>query len=321
MEEEKSPQSTDDSPQQNAQLNPPSTDESVASTEKSTEVEHSEIPPSSGTEQPQTINHKPETEEMEVHHHTHHEHGKRNWKSYFWEFLMLFLAITLGFIVENQREHYIEHLRAKEFAKSLIKDLESDKLSSDFHQVKSERYIVFVDSLLRVSKRNLEGRNAAAFSFYTRFLYWTEAFSWNRATFEQIKNSGSLRYFKNYSLLEKLMKYEAMVNQIEAEFSNHQIRGNTLLSSINEIIDPSYHQLLSKYRIASIDSLSSALIENYLSIKTESLEPKRDKIMLLLNMAIVQQRNLRFNIDGRLKPAKLLADELINELKKEYHLK
>jgi hypothetical protein len=291
------------------------------------EVEQSESPISSGetistdkiitTEQPQT-------EDMEVHHHAHDPaapHHKKNWKSYFWEFLMLFLAITLGFLVENQREHYIEHLRAKEFAKSLIKDLESDKLSSDFHQLKSERYIVFVDSLLQVSNRKLEGKNAAAFSFYTRFLYWTEAFSWNRATFEQIKNSGSLRYFKNYSLLEKLMKYEAMVNQTEGEFSNHQTRGNTLLNSINEIIDPSYHQLLSKYRIASIDSLSPALIENYFSIKTESLEPKRDKIMVLLNMAIVQQRNLRFNIDSRLKPTKLLADELINELKNEYHLK
>ncbi len=303
-------------PNNEQQLNNPSTDEPItASVETSTDAEPNLS----------TLNLKPSTiEEMEVHHHAHDPaapHHKKNWKSYFWEFLMLFLAITLGFLVENQREHYIEHLRAKEFAKSLIKDLESDKLSSDFHQLKSERYIVFVDSLLQVSKTKLEGRNAAAFSFYTRFLYWTEAFSWNRATFEQIKNSGSLRYFKNYSLLEKLMKYEALVNQIEAEFSNHQTRGNTLLNSINEIIDPSYHQLLSKYRIASTDSLSSALIENYLSIKTESLEPKRDKIMLLLNMAIVQQRNLRFNIDGRLKPAKLLANELINELKKEYHLK
>ncbi len=315
MQEEKkeSPPSTDDSPQQDEQLIDRSTDEAIApASETNTEVE-----------QPQTINPKPETETMEVHHHAHDPaapHHKKNWKSYFWEFLMLFLAVTLGFFVENQREHYIEHLRAKEFAKSLIKDLESDKISADLHQIKSERYIVFVDSLLQVSKRKLEGRNAAEFSFYTRFLYWTEAFSWNRATFEQIKNSGSLRYFKNYSLLEKLMKYEAMVNQIEAEFSNHQIRGNTLLNTINEVIDPAYHQLLSKYRIASIDSLSAASIENYLSIKTESLESKRDKIKVLLNMAIVQQRNLRFNIDGRLKPAKLLADELINELKHEYHL-
>ncbi|QNA44544.1 hypothetical protein [Lacibacter sediminis] len=310
QEEEKkdSPQSKDDSPQQNEQLNSPSTDEPIVPAAEISEI----------------INPPSDIKDMEVHHHTHDPaapHHKKNWKSYFWEFLMLFLAITLGFLVENQREHYIEHLRAKEFAKSLIKDLESDKLSSDSHQIKSERYIVFVDSLLQVSKRKLEGKDAAVFSFYTRFLYWTEAFSWNRATFEQIKNSGSLRYFKNYSLLEKLMKYEAMVNQTEAEFSNHQIRGNTLLNSINEIIDPSYHQLLSKYRIASIDSLSPALTENYFSIKTESLEPKRDKIMVLLNMAIVQQRNLRFNIDSRLKPTKLLADELINELKNEYHLK
>ena len=142
---------------------------------------------------------QPQTKDMEVHHHAHDPaapHHKKNWKSYFWEFLMLFLAITLGFLVENQREHYIEHLRAKEFAKSLIKDLESDKLSSDFHQTKSERYIVFVDSLLQVSSKKLEGKNAAAFSFYIRFLYWTEAFSWNRTTFEQIKNWGAFAILK-----------------------------------------------------------------------------------------------------------------------------
>ena len=38
------------------------------------------------------INPNRETEKMEVHHHAHHE-GKKNWKSYFWEFLMLFLAV------------------------------------------------------------------------------------------------------------------------------------------------------------------------------------------------------------------------------------
>jgi hypothetical protein len=53
---------------------------------------------------------------MEVHHHANHG-DKKNWKSYFWEFLMLFLAVTLGFFVENQREHYIEHVRAKDFQK------------------------------------------------------------------------------------------------------------------------------------------------------------------------------------------------------------
>ena len=48
---------------------------------------------------------------MEVHTHTHT--ARKKWTHYFWEFLMLFLAVTLGFFVENQREHLIEHGREK----------------------------------------------------------------------------------------------------------------------------------------------------------------------------------------------------------------
>jgi len=47
---------------------------------------------------------------------------------------------------------------------------------------------------------------------------------------------------------------------------------------------------------------------------------KRTEIRELLNMTVVQQRNLRYN-ENRLQRAKLLANELINDLKKEYHLK
>ena len=48
---------------------------------------------------------------MEVHHHSHT--ARKKWTHYFWEFFMLFLAVTLGFFVENQREHYIEGQREK----------------------------------------------------------------------------------------------------------------------------------------------------------------------------------------------------------------
>ena len=61
---------------------------------------------------------------MEVHAHTHTP--RKKWTHYFWEFLMLFLAVTLGFFVENQREHYVEHQREKQYAGLLIADLESD---------------------------------------------------------------------------------------------------------------------------------------------------------------------------------------------------
>ena len=63
-------------------------------------------------------------ENMEVHAHSHTP-GKK-WTHYFWEFFMLFLAVTASFLVENQREHYVEHQREKQFIHSLIIDVELD---------------------------------------------------------------------------------------------------------------------------------------------------------------------------------------------------
>lgn len=64
---------------------------------------------------------------MEIHTHGH-VHEDKKWKEYLFQFLMLFLAITAVFFMENQREHYIEHQRAKVMGASLIEDLKADTL-------------------------------------------------------------------------------------------------------------------------------------------------------------------------------------------------
>ena len=43
---------------------------------------------------------------MEVHHHPHVE--KKKFKEYFLEFLMIFLAVTLGFFAESYRDHIVD---------------------------------------------------------------------------------------------------------------------------------------------------------------------------------------------------------------------
>ena len=72
---------------------------------------------------------------MEVHHHPvaigPHAPRKR-WTHYFWEFFMLFLAVFCGFLAENQREHYVEHIREKQFIKSFVEDLKSDTAAIRF---------------------------------------------------------------------------------------------------------------------------------------------------------------------------------------------
>src|SRR3954464_12621802 len=73
-----------------------------------------------------TINPNQETENMEVHKHPHHVTHKKKWAEYVLEFFMLFLAVFLGFVAENIREHSAEQRRGKEYINSFVQDLKKD---------------------------------------------------------------------------------------------------------------------------------------------------------------------------------------------------
>ena len=50
---------------------------------------------------------------MEVHHHPHVE--KKGFKEYILEGLMIFLAVSMGFIAENIREKIVDNEKEKEY--------------------------------------------------------------------------------------------------------------------------------------------------------------------------------------------------------------
>ncbi len=68
---------------------------------------------------------KQENTNMEVHHHGH-VHENKKWKEYFFQFLMLFLAVFLGFLAEYQLEHIVENNREEQYIKSFVEDLKAD---------------------------------------------------------------------------------------------------------------------------------------------------------------------------------------------------
>ena len=61
---------------------------------------------------------------MEVHAHSHT--ARKKWTHYFWEFLMLFLAVFCGFLAEYQLEHKIEKEKGKQYIRSFYHDLKTD---------------------------------------------------------------------------------------------------------------------------------------------------------------------------------------------------
>jgi len=80
---------------------------------------------------------------MEVHHHAGDHHGPKKFKDYFLEFLMIFLAVTLGFLAENFREYITDKNHVEELAGQLVEDLKHDTASVgkliDFELVQIKR--------------------------------------------------------------------------------------------------------------------------------------------------------------------------------------
>jgi hypothetical protein len=109
---------------------------------------------------------------MEVHAHTHT--ARKKWTHYFWEFFMLFLAVTLGFFVENQREHYIEHQREKQYIKSLVKDLILDTINISSNISINQKILTGKDSLVKlllapVPEKNTTGIGKDLYRLYSTY--------------------------------------------------------------------------------------------------------------------------------------------------------
>src|SRR5215207_1734774 len=85
---------------------------------------------------------------MEVHAHTHT--ARKRWTHYFWEFLMLFLAVFCGFLAEYELEHKIERDREKQYMRSLLYDLRTDIINIDLVQNKNVLVKQKSDSLFQL---------------------------------------------------------------------------------------------------------------------------------------------------------------------------
>ena len=134
---------------------------------------------------------------MEVHHHTHPPGRGRKWTHYIWEFLMLFLAVFCGFLAENWREHSIEHARAKELAVSIKKDLVIDTGSLQYIINLRNNRTAVLDKLLDELEKPLDRLNDTLLVMAENELLRRSYFVPETGTYEQMKQAGYLRYFKN----------------------------------------------------------------------------------------------------------------------------
>ncbi|HEX6848956.1 MAG TPA: hypothetical protein VF144_18355 [Chitinophagaceae bacterium] len=148
---------------------------------------------------------------MEIHAHTHTP--RKKWTHYFWEFLMLFLAVFCGFFAENQREHFIEHKREKQFILSLINDLKLDTVGLESKISRKKTKMLTIDSVLfpltKLENDKLPVAICATLSRVTLDFFF---FS-NDGTIQQLKGSGGLRLVRNREAVDSIEAYHNRIKR------------------------------------------------------------------------------------------------------------
>ena len=260
---------------------------------------------------------------MEVHQHTHSERNK--FKDYLCEFLMLFLAVTLGFFVENQRDHYVEHQRAKEYAKLLIDDLQIDITELNRAEQILNRIIVAGDSLA-IFLDNPDIKKVPGGKLYY-YEYWS-GWRWNvisrDATIQQLKNSGSLRYMKS-TIVKKILDYEESIKLIyllQEKYEPEKIQNWNL---VQKIFDQNYFRQLSRIKAAARDSsleyfnLSNRELQTFVTLNIPLGTYDKNMLFEIKNWALNSSWSYQVQI-GNLQTAIKKAVIAIEALKNEYHI-
>ena len=224
---------------------------------------------------------------------------------------MLFLAVFCGFLAENQREHYIEHLREKQYMRSLLEDLSSD--TATVYRVYNRALIqnALLDSLIELGNYGqMNEVNTERLYFLhgqtTRFLN----IRFEDGTSSQLKNAGGMRLVRNKRISESIRQYWAKIEML------YRIR-DRLETAGENIADLSSRIFYNKFFIYNnADPLAPPK-----GIKPGTTLINNDPKLIAEYVNRVVSKSIRTKIYlADLKETIQIADQLIGSIKKEYHL-
>lgn len=264
---------------------------------------------------------------MEVHHHPDLHHMKNNWKKYFLEFLMLFLAVTLGFFAESLRERQLENKHLQSYMQQMVENLKFDISRCENALKFNVNGSHILDSL------RTEIDNAANGEVHENKLYYLYISSGNfsrvlfkQSTIAQLKNSGNLRLIENKELLNELLEYYdrwiVATNFFSEKFDN-------FLTELKENADNFFYRqnfetLIRRDTIFTY--VPNAKLQNYLTDIQNRNPPltlinTNPKDLKILNNKVCNVESALHSYNSFLRLDKNLADTLIAHIQKEYNFK
>ncbi len=302
-------------------------DEKIEPTPKDEEQDDSEkINRESPNVTEEIINQRSDLHNMEVQKHPHHVTHKKKLAEYVLEFFMLFLAVFLGFVAENIRETGAEHEREKQYAEELYAEFYADSIAFTKKinaRLSKERDCDYLYSYIKDS--SLTDLPKEFYPAYTTVFYLINSFTFEPkdGVLNQLKSSGSLRYFKDPELQKSFGDISVAINNVryrneqEYQFFANPVKPFLLghydfkwIDNVRKMNESAYFlDLLNLYR--NSDTLIKASILNLPSFNRSEAA----NMVMFYKTMNVSSRTLQLNDYIKAN------EKILQVLRKDYHLK
>jgi hypothetical protein len=250
---------------------------------------------------------------MEVHHHPTEfgsHSSRKKWTHYLWEFLMLFLAVFCGFLAEYQLEHKIEKDREKQYIRSLLDDLGEDTLILNENIEDCEGHMYRIDTLVRILNSDDVMNRGSDLYYLGRRASRGVRLALHDLTIQQMKNSGGFRLISKENVSKAIIEY------------------------YNQLVFIDYLQTIGmseaeEYRKMAIDVFHPVVFNSIVNPDNSIAKPAGNaslltyepKVLVRLSGMLSYIRNTKLGLFKAETKMKHAAIELIQLIKKEYHIK
>lgn len=221
---------------------------------------------------------------MEVHHHPELPHGERkNFREYLLEGLMIFLAVFMGFVAENIREHLSDSSKAKNYIRSLYGDLKKDSVQLaevvNFGGQLSQGQDSLLN-LLKLSNPNQKQKNDI-YRLFFKYASVLPDFNSTERTMSQLISSGNFRLIEKQEIADSISSYYDKVKM--ASF-----QANVNNSAALDCIQFAQNIFKFDYGLHPADTNKTFIV-----FDTPSVEKYRNK---LTQMRISQQYYIKYDL-------------------------
>ena len=248
---------------------------------------------------------------MEVHHQPGLNHRKKKFGEYFLEFLMIFLAVTLGFFAESFRERLLSKEKEHHYMQSMVQDLKKD--TAELSQVIALQNITLkaIDNALQIPVEKLKD-SAFQHSFYHYFVYFYSydfLFVQHDKTAVQLKNAGGFGVIRKPAVADSIAEFNLFYEQAV------KFDGDYYDSWEKKMIDIGARE----FKMSELSDAGDTLSTKYPPGIGDIIHYDPDKLQELYSWIRNVKGCLIIYMGDELNYRKM-ATRLINFINKEYHL-